>query len=367
MFAFAVAAVFLLLFGAGVLRDRRRFRNAVYLGLATTFLGVGLLAAIEDAPPGIAGTALILLLLVVALGPVALAALLCANGVKMIRKEGRRPANLLALLAGLGMFGVMALAAVAVVTHSRLLGAAVLTLLLLLGYVSFLFLCFVGYAALYRRMPVRREADYVVVLGAGLLGGRRVPPLLASRLERGRQAYEGLAERRGPDAPATAAVPAAPDPDPQGLGVAKARTPLPPLPPLLVTSGGQGPDEEVPESHAMADYLVDRGFPADRILREDRSRTTEENLRFSKVLMDAERPGAECVIVTNDFHAFRAALLARRTGVNGQVVGSPTAAYYWPSATIREFAAVFLTYRRVNLPICGALLLLGALVFVAAL
>ncbi|MEU8541154.1 YdcF family protein [Streptomyces sp. NPDC048717] len=360
MFAFAVAAVFLLLFGAGVLRDRRRFRNAVYLGLATTFLGAGLLAAIEDAPPGIAGTVLILLLLVVALGPVALAALLCANGVKMIRKEGRRPANLLALLAGLGMFGVMALAAVAVVTHSRLLGAAVLTLLLLLGYVSFLFLCFVGYAALYRRMPVRREADYVVVLGAGLLGGRRVSPLLASRLERGRQVYEGLAERRGPDATATATA----EPDPQDPGAAKARTPLPPL---LVTSGGQGADEELPESHAMADYLVDRGFPADRILREDRSRTTEENLRFSKALMDAERPDAECVIVTNDFHAFRAALLARRTGVNGQVVGSPTAAYYWPTATIREFAAVFLTYRRVNLAICGALLLLGALAFVAAL
>ncbi|CAM5573597.1 hypothetical protein STANM309S_01899 [Streptomyces tanashiensis] len=41
MFAFVVAAVFLLLFGAGVLRDRRRFGNAVYLGLAVTFLGIG--------------------------------------------------------------------------------------------------------------------------------------------------------------------------------------------------------------------------------------------------------------------------------------------------------------------------------------
>ncbi|MEU3072984.1 YdcF family protein [Streptomyces laurentii] len=342
MVAFVVAAVFLLLFGIGVLRDRRRFSNAVYLGLSVTFLGVGLLASLKDAPRGVAGVVLIVLLLVVALGPVTLATLLCSNGVKMLRKEGRRPANLLALLAGLGIYGVMALMVVAVFTQSAVLGAAVLTLLLVLGYVSFLFLCFIGYAALYGRLSIRRDADYVVVLGSGLIGDR-VPPLLASRLERGRQVYEKLAERRGAE------------------GTEEARTPL------LVVSGGQGSDEAVPESHAMADYLVERGFPADRIIREDRSRTTEENLLFTKALMDVERPDAECVIVTNNFHAFRAALLAREVGVNGQVVGSPTAAYFWPSATIREFAAVFLTYKKVNLGICGGLILLGGLAVLAAL
>ncbi|MFJ9826663.1 YdcF family protein [Streptomyces sp. NPDC101160] len=336
-FAFVVAAVFLLFFGAGVLRDRRRFSNAVYLGLAVTFLGLGLLAGIDDAPPGVGETVMVVVLLVLALGPVVLAGLLCANGVKMVRKEGRRPANLLALLAGLGMFGVMVLMAVAFVTRSVRLGVVVGTLLLVLGYVSFLFLCFIGYAFLYGRMGIRRDADYVVVLGSGLIGGRRVPPLLASRLDRGRQVYEKLAELREVDRP-----------------------------PVLITSGGQGPDEQLPESHAMADYLVERGFPADRVVREDRSRTTEENMLFSRELMEAQRPGAECVIVTNNFHAFRAALLARKTGVKGQVVGSPTAAYFWPSATIREFVAVFLQYKAVNLGICGALILMGALALAAA-
>ncbi|MFI8517714.1 YdcF family protein [Streptomyces sp. NPDC085481] len=337
MFAYVVAAVFLLLFGAGVLRDRRRFGNAVYLGLAVTFLGLGLLAGLDDAPPGVAVTATVAVLLLLGLGPVVLAGLLCANGVKMVRKEGRRPANLLSLLAGLGMFGVMALMVAAVVTHSTALGIVVGTLLMVLGYVSFLFVCFIGYAFLYGRMRIRRDADYVVVLGSGLIGGRRVPPLLASRLERGRQVYETLARRRE--------VPALP---------------------LLITSGGQGPDEELPESHAMADYLVERGFPADRIVREDRSRTTEENMLFSKDLMEQGRPGAECVIVTNNFHAFRAALMARKAGVNGQVVGSPTAAYFWPSATIREFAAVFLQYKAVNLGICAALVLMGAMAWAVA-
>ncbi|WP_395361331.1 YdcF family protein [Streptomyces sp. YH02] len=334
-YAFAVAAVFLLFFALGVRRDRRRFGNAVHLGLAVTFLGIGLLAGIEDAPPGVAETVMICGLLVLGLGPVVLAGLLTANGVKMVRKEGRRPANLLSLLAGLGMFGVMILAVAAAATDSWALQILVVTLLLVLGYVSFLFVCFVGYAFLYGRMRIRRDADYVLVLGSGLIGGRRVPPLLASRLDRGREVHERLAayERRDGGAP------------------------------VLVVSGGQGPDEEVPESHAMADYLVERGFPSGALLREDRSRTTEENMIFSKELMERDRPGSSCVIVTNNFHAFRAAILARRSGVNGQVVGSPTAAYFWPSATIREFAAVFLQYKVVNLGILGTLILLGALVW----
>ncbi|MER5201813.1 YdcF family protein [Streptomyces sp. NPDC002825] len=332
MFAFVVAAVFLLLFGVGVRRDRRRFGNAVYLGLAVTFLGIGLLFGIDETRPGLAETLMVLVLLVLGLGPVVLAGLLCANGVKMVRKEGRRPANLLALLAGLGMFGVMGLAVATAATGSWILGLLTSTTLLVLGYVSFLFLCFVGYAFLYGRMRLRRDADYVVVLGSGLIGGRRVPPLLASRLDRGRQVYETLAARDG-DAP------------------------------VLITSGGQGPDEELPESHAMAAYLTDRGFPAEAVVREDRSRTTEENMLFSRELMERDRPGSSCVIVTNNFHAFRAALMARKAGIDGQVVGSPTAAYFWPSATIREFAAVFLQYKVVNLGICLMLILLGVLVW----
>ncbi|MFD8640893.1 YdcF family protein [Streptomyces zaomyceticus] len=332
-FAFALAAVFLLFFGFGVRRDRRRFGNAVHLGLAVTFLGIGLIAGIDDAPPGVAETVMLVVLLGLGLGPVVLAGLLTANGVKMVRKEGRSPANLLSLLAGLGMFGVMILAVAAAVTGSWALNILVVTTLFLLGYVSFLFVCFVGYAFLYGRMRIRRDADYVVVLGSGLIGGRRVPPLLASRLDRGREVYEKLAAHERRD------------------GVA----------PVLITSGGQGPDEELPESHAMADYLVERGFPAEAVLREDRSRTTEENMLFSRELMERERPGASCVIVTNNFHAFRASLMARRAGMDGQVVGSPTAAYFWPSATIREFVAVFLQYKVVNLGICLTLILLGVL------
>ncbi|MFD7901509.1 YdcF family protein [Kitasatospora sp. NPDC059747] len=329
MFAYAPAVLFFVLFGIGVLRDRRRFSNAVLLGIAVSFLSLALLAELRHAPTLVAELAALAIVLLPALGTVALVWFLLANGVTMIRKEGVRPANLLSLLAGLGIVGVLGLLVLAVATGSHRLGILAVTSVLVVGYVSFLFVCFVGYAFLYGRHRPRRDVDFVVVLGSGLIGGERVPPLLASRLNRGREVYEEQAARGNP--------------------------------PVLITSGGQGPDEKLPESHAMADYLLERGFPAEHVAREDRSRTTEENLLFSKAIMEGAKPDYRCVVVTNNFHAFRAALTARRTGVNGHVFGSPTAAYYWPSATIREFAAVFLSHKLVNFGICGLLAVCGIL------
>jgi uncharacterized SAM-binding protein YcdF (DUF218 family) len=133
--------------------------------------------------------------------------------------------------------------------------------------------------------------------------------------------------------------------------------------PVMIVSGGQGSDEEVPEARAMAGYLIERGFPDDRLAVEDQSGTTEENLAFSKAIMDAAggpRPArrpARCLIVTSDYHVFRTAMTARKVGIRGHVKGARTAGYFWPSAMLREFIAVFVGYWMVNLGICAALVL----------
>jgi uncharacterized SAM-binding protein YcdF (DUF218 family) len=133
---------------------------------------------------------------------------------------------------------------------------------------------------------------------------------------------------------------------------------------VLIVSGGKGNDERVPEAEAMASYLVGRGFPAHLIVREDQSRNTEENLRFSKAIMDERRPGGSCVIVTSDYHAFRAAILARQLHVQGQVTGARVAGYYRPSALLREFAALFMRHRMVHAAVC-AVLVVGPVGFAA--
>ncbi|MFI7386166.1 YdcF family protein [Streptomyces sp. NPDC049813] len=328
MVAFAPSVVCLLAFLVGALRDRRRFSNAVLLGLAVVFAAAALFLHLASDRPQLGRDLAVALLVLAALGVITLAWFLLANGVTMARKEGRSPANLLSLGAGIALVALLALLTTALALHTRTLVVAAGTAVVLAGYFAFLFVCFLCYATLYARLRIRRRADYVVVLGSGLTGGDTVPPLLAGRLDRAREEHARLsrAGRR----------------------------------PVLLTSGGQGPDEKLPESHAMADYLIERGVPADLVEREDRSTTTEENLRFSDALMRAARPDYRCVVVTNNYHVFRAAVTARRAGVRGHVIGAPTAAYFWPSAVLREFVALLLTYRRTNAALF-LLVLLGGL------
>ncbi|MCQ1577609.1 YdcF family protein [Streptomyces parvus] len=334
MLAFAPAALLFLVFCVSVLRERRKFSNAVVLGLAVLCaLGALLYHLVSSESPSVPYVVGAL----VALGAVALLVLVCflfLNGVRMLRKEGRSPSNLLSLLAAVAILGVVALLITTAVLRTPVLIGVATAAGGLAVYFSFLFLCFVCYAFLYGRLRVRRKADFVVVLGSGLIGGSTVPPLLASRLKRGQAVHARLAKRGAS--------------------------------PVLITSGGQGPDEKLPESHAMADHLVARGFPAELIEREDRSTNTEENLRFSKAIMEKAKPDYRCVVVTNNYHAFRAALTARRIGIRGQVVGSPTAAYFWPNATLREFTAILVDYRRSNAAMCVIIVLGGVAAWYAS-
>jgi len=322
VFALDLAAAAFVLFVAGLIRDTRSYSNAVFLGLALALGALAFAERLDDTPGAPARLLLLALALLVAAGPFVVASYLVINGITMARREGMRPANLLSLLAGIAIFAVIAVDLVASRAGSVKLSLLTTVATLVFGYVSFLFVSYVIYAIIYGRMTAYDDADFVVVLGSGLKGGSRVTPLLASRLERSRQVYAALV-----------------------AGGAAG--------PVLIVSGGKGSDERVSEAEAMAGYLIGRGFPAGRLLREDRSRSTEENLTFSKAIMDQSRPGSSCVIVTSNFHVFRTAILARRIGVNGHVTGAPTAAYYWPSAMLREFAAVFMSYKLVNAGVCA--------------
>uniref|UniRef100_UPI0025F8263F YdcF family protein n=1 Tax=uncultured Clostridium sp. TaxID=59620 RepID=UPI0025F8263F len=51
---------------------------------------------------------------------------------------------------------------------------------------------------------------------------------------------------------------------------------------IIVVSGGQGADEKISEAEAMKKYLIDYGVPENRILVEDKSRTTDENFEYSR-------------------------------------------------------------------------------------
>jgi uncharacterized SAM-binding protein YcdF (DUF218 family) len=330
----------------GVACEPRSFFNAVLLGLALALGALGLAAHLAAEPGRAARLLLLALLLGVALGPFLIGFFLLANGVVMVRREGLHRANLLPLLAGLAAFTVIGLDIAADQAGDYKLTLFALVTNLVFGYVSFLLISYVCYALGYGLLARAGRAEFVIVLGSGLRADGGVPPLLASRLDRGHAVWAALDRRALRRASRNRAL--------SGQGAA--------FPPLLIVSGGQGDDEPFSEAEAMAAYLAGRGVPPGRVVLEDRSRSTDENLEFSRALLEQIRPGARAVIVTSDFHAFRAALIARRAGLRGNATGARVAGYYEPAALLREFAAVFLRYRVLNLGICALLVIvpLGA-------
>ncbi|MBQ8588891.1 MAG: YdcF family protein [Firmicutes bacterium] len=112
---------------------------------------------------------------------------------------------------------------------------------------------------------------------------------------------------------------------------------------VAVASGGQGADEGIAEGTAIAMALEAKGIEPDRILVEDLSTSTEENLIFSKALIESHGGSkkSETVIVTSDFHMFRSLRLAERLGYEN-VSGKP-AGTLWilvPQNHVREILAI---------------------------
>ncbi|WP_455502524.1 YdcF family protein [Gemmiger sp.] len=85
---------------------------------------------------------------------------------------------------------------------------------------------------------------------------------------------------------------------------------------LVVTSGGQGRDEWVPEGDAMRDYLIAKGLAPERVVSEARSTSTEENFAFSLEILRARGydETTPVVYVSNEFHCYRAGRYAAKAG-----------------------------------------------------
>lgn len=304
-------------------RDPRKVRIGVYLLTAFLSGGMLILGALlrgfegDDEASLMAAWVLLGGLVVLVVSLVTLGVMLVLNGVTMVRREGLSPAHLLSLVLGVFIlayltWGIASMASNSLSLLSMILAGfpAVYLGLGLLAYI--LWAGAYGWGAQHWGSPV----DAVVVLGAGLLQGSVVGPLLAARIDKGVEW-----ERRSRDAGKN---------------------------PWFVASGGRGSDEQLSEAFAMAAYAREHGLGPEMLLLEDRSRNTAENIRFSQSLL-ARHGVTRVAVVTSSYHAFRAATLMRAEGMPGYAVGSRTAAYYWPSAMIREYAAILRDHRVITI------------------
>ncbi|WP_461206984.1 YdcF family protein [Clostridium sp. DL1XJH146] len=166
------------------------------------------------------------------------------------------------------------------------------------------FLIFEGIIIHEGRQKEMSESDYVIVLGAGLRGNI----ILASLQYRLEKCVEYVEEY-----PNT----------------------------TIIVSGGQGPDELVSEAAAMKEFLVNNGVDEEKIIMEDKSTSTMENLQFSKekIIEDGGSTDSTISLITNGFHMYRAKFLAKRVGL--EVSSMPAKSYLpaVPNFYVREYFA----------------------------
>jgi len=150
----------------------------------------------------------------------------------------------------------------------------------------------------------REEADYVIILGSGIKG-TELSLTLKQRLDASLDYI-----RSHPQTP-------------------------------VIVSGGQGPGESIPEALAMKNYLVDQGISPTQVIMEDRSTSTQENMAFSKKIIDASGlKHPEIMIVTSDYHMFRSKYLAAKNGYAAEYgISAPSPGYLKPINMIREYFA----------------------------
>lgn len=108
---------------------------------------------------------------------------------------------------------------------------------------------------------------------------------------------------------------------------------------LCVVSGGQGANEPCSEAQGMYEYLVERGISPERILMEDKSTDTSENIAFSAEVIGGT--DKDVGIVTNNFHVFRGMMLARHAGFeNACGISARSNIYFQPNNLVREFFGI---------------------------
>jgi len=110
---------------------------------------------------------------------------------------------------------------------------------------------------------------------------------------------------------------------------------------IIVVSGGQGAQENITEALAMEKYLISRGVPKDKIIREEKATSTYENFEYSKQILDSyfNKP-YKIAFIINNFHIYRASRLAKIVGLDSAQYHAKLEWYTIPINYLREFTAV---------------------------
>ena len=280
---------------------------------------------------------------------------LVVSNFSLIRHEGFRPVNLLGVVLAFLLLGgavlIYALDFAVSGSEDQVMVHDLFTNFLAAIYLYFecMLLGVIAADVLASRYEPKKNQDFIIVLGCAIRKNGTPTPLLRGRMDR-------------------------------ALRFARAQEAETGKAPIFVLSGGQGADECISEAECMRRYLASQGIPAERMILEDKSADTAENMAFSKRLIldrvlpggaeeapegywpSLESPEARVAFSTTNYHVFRSGLKARRVKLRALGMGCKSKWYFWPNAAVREFVGLLTQHRGKQI-----LILLALIVFYTVL
>jgi uncharacterized SAM-binding protein YcdF (DUF218 family) len=254
---------------------------------------------------------------------------LCVSNISLIRHEGKRFVNILGIILSFLLMGGLLFIFLfdryasgsqrEVMIHDLIVNLFAAVYL----YFECMLLGIMVADAIVSQYEPEPDKDFIIILGCGIRKDGTPSPLLRGRVDRALRFAEKQEELTGKK-------------------------------PIFVPSGGRGPDEPISEAASMKGYLLEQGIPEERILVEDRSRDTFENMKFSKEIIWAVDPKGKVAFSTTNYHVFRGGLYARRVKMRAVGMGAKTKWYFWPNAAVREFVGLLTEHKlKQGLIFCG--------------
>ena len=253
-----------------------------------------------------------------------------SSNIKLIKKEGRSFSNLLGFIISFMLLGGLILIILLVKgsTPSLEIAAGGTARMIARNIVTSIFVYFECnllatfiLCQIAGRHKPKPDKDHIIILGCGIRDDGTLYPLLRGRADAAISFYKKQLAETGKAA-------------------------------KLVPSGGQGPDECMPEGEAIKRYLLEQGIPEDHILPETRSENTYQNMKYSKAIIDKDNPDSKMIFATTNYHVYRSGILAASVGMNADGVGAKTKWYFWPNALIREFIGMVVNGRKIHIALC---------------
>ena len=194
-----------------------------------------------------------------------------------------------------------------IIINSLALWAAIIAFSTIYSFIGYL-----SWSTAFEKHQYYKHVKLIMVLGAGIFS-EEVTTLLAARLDKALSVYHSQRTK-----------------------------------PIIIVSGGQGPDEPISEALAMKRYLIAHNVPENYIFMENQSTNTRTNFLYSKSIIHSMMPtSSQMLCVTSQFHVLRALKFAKKAHLSFDGIGSRTPYHFLAQSMIIDFLGLMYQYKTI--------------------